>query len=275
MRWQSALATGSWGIRAIRPSDIAVLPKAATNLRIRTPFGLLVVINRKSARGFFLGVVPFVFWGLGFIYFKCKIRQEHGGWAQQTLTNISDWGLGKFMTDMGYNITNLISIKGSDVANILDSGGIHTFSELSEAYKTASYSSYESFLGKHEANVSKNSISTPLATCLEVTKLFCKSLTQQGKQDEEPLSKIKSILKGFETSLGHHYHELKYQIGDFIRDHLTTHASTAAHPNDSASPAGPVAGTLTTLGLGGGAAAAYIFNLGGARTLINGLLRIG
>ncbi|GIX62292.1 suprabasin isoform X4 [Babesia caballi] len=41
------------------------------------------------------------------------------------------------------------------------------------------------------------------------------------------------------------------------------------------SPAAPVAATLTTFGLGGGAAAAYLFNLGGAKTLINGLLKIG
>ncbi|GIX63371.1 suprabasin isoform X1 [Babesia caballi] len=61
------------------------------------------------------------------------------------------------------------------------------------------------------------------------------------------------------------------KIGRGVHHGANQGGASSAQP----SSAGPVAATLTTLGLGGGAAAAYIFNLGGAKTLINGLLRIG
>ncbi|GIX63230.1 variant erythrocyte surface antigen-1 family protein [Babesia caballi] len=228
----------------------------------------------KECARIFLGVVPFVFWGLGYLYFKCKIRQEHGGWAQQTLTDTGSWGLGKFMKDMGYNISNLKSTRGSVVANILT--GHHGFNELSETYNASSYTnSYSNFIEKLKKNVSKHNINTPLTTCFLLTKEYCQHLKKKGKQDEEVLSKIKTTLQGFKSSCGFLYQDLTDKIDNFISTYMSEPSSSQEAPIPLSSPAGAVAGTLATFGLGGGAAAAYLLDIGGAKTLVNGLLKIG
>ncbi|GIX66236.1 variant erythrocyte surface antigen-1 family protein [Babesia caballi] len=229
----------------------------------------------KECAMVFLGVVPFVFWGLGYLYFKCRIPND--GWSADQLNVSGDSysGLGAFMTNMGFTPFHLKSMKGSAVAQRLDSGHIYTFDELKKAYdfdSTYYSSSYPKFIEKLEEKVSKTDTNTPLTTCFLLTKEYCQQLKQQGKQDEEVLSKIKTTLQGFETSFGYHNHELTDQIGSFISTHMSQPSSKGA---DSPSSTGAVAGTLTTLGLGSGAAAAYILNLGGAKTLVNGLLRIG
>ncbi|GIX62723.1 variant erythrocyte surface antigen-1 family protein [Babesia caballi] len=97
-----------------------------------------------------------------------------------------------------------------------------------------------------------------------------------SETSEEPLKNIKEKLEKFRESCGYTYSDLKEEFETFLIEiQIIKASSPAAMADSSPSTAGPVAGTLTTFGLGGGAAAAYILNLGGAKTLVNGLLKIG
>ncbi|GIX65236.1 variant erythrocyte surface antigen-1 family protein [Babesia caballi] len=95
------------------------------------------------------------------------------------------------------------------------------------------------------------------------------------------LEQVANFLPNDSEKLGQGVHHAAGQdgkegekIGQGVHHGVNQTGQAGAPPSQSSS-AGPVAGTLTTLGLGGGAAAAYILNLGGAKTVVNGLLKIG
>ncbi|GIX61474.1 variant erythrocyte surface antigen-1 family protein [Babesia caballi] len=71
--------------------------------------------------------------------------------------------------------------------------------------------------------------------------------------------KLEDALNTFKSSCGNMHPDFRDQIGSFLSSARTPAKTTAL--TDSPSPAGPVAGTLSTLGLGGGAAAAYLLNI--------------
>ncbi|GIX62372.1 variant erythrocyte surface antigen-1 family protein [Babesia caballi] len=229
----------------------------------------------------FLGAASMMFYGLSFLYWKCKV--SHGdGWSNSQLNDDGGWGLGRFMRDMGFNPSReLRDVKGSKVATILDSEGAHNFDELQKAYGNGQYV-YSNFVDELETqyNPQNNALNSPLTSCYKFAKHYFTSKFKERDSEsiDQTLTAIKKSLEGFSKLCTTSAQDLQYRVGGFLKEAMPDPASSQlADTSDTAhsSPAGPVAGTLTTLGIGGGAAAAYMLNLGGAKTLVNGLLKIG
>ncbi|GIX62507.1 uncharacterized protein BcabD6B2_19420 [Babesia caballi] len=221
----------------------------------------------------FLAAAPFVFWSLAYLYLRCK---DSRGWYTETLDS-SISGIGSFMLKMGFTPTQLRNVNGSTVANVLDSGGTYAFTELNTTFRSSSYSHYSSsdyskFIEGLQRPFQSDAIDRPLACSYLLSKYYCEYLKQQQQETTETFTKIREKLEKFKTSWYNSDQDIKDQINTFISTCLTKPKKS----NDpSPSSSGPIAGTLTTLGLGGGATAAYIFNIGGAKTIVNGLLKIG
>ncbi|GIX61536.1 ADP-ribosylglycohydrolase [Babesia caballi] len=181
------------------------------------------------------------------------------------------------MKDMGFQANTLLSINGSEVAKLLDSGGAHNFEELQKAYGHGE-NIYSNFIDELVQQNQPSALNYPLTNCHKIATHYLKSVFKNSETNDNTLQKIKQAFQAFKEPCGNYYPDYKTQITDFIKTCMTPPEaipSQATEDEDSASPAGAVAGTLTTLGLGGGAAAAYVFNIGDAKTLVNGLLRIG
>ncbi|GIX62992.1 variant erythrocyte surface antigen-1 family protein [Babesia caballi] len=220
----------------------------------------------KDIPQIFLCAASMVFWGLTYVYWKCKVN---GGWSGEPLNNSVGWGLGKFMKDMGFQASTLRSIKGFQVASRLDNGGAYTFEELNNADKEQY--SYPAFILSLERSGPEKGINSPLTNCFVLAKKYFRDRFQNGKEIDGSLTSIKETLKKFST-LCYTYSFLKDEINKFISTNMPDPSSPNPSNNaEQSSPAGAVAGTLTTLGLGGGATAAYLFNLGGTKTFVNGL----
>ncbi|GIX66041.1 variant erythrocyte surface antigen-1, beta subunit [Babesia caballi] len=215
------------------------------------------------------------FLGLSYMYHQCKITH---GWGTNKLTGSDvNSGLGPFMKDMGYDTMYLNGNKrGNDIASLLEDGG-KGFDSL---VQPEHHPIYYSFVDKLETqyNLQQKALDSPLTACYIFAKLYFTSQFKkpEGTRIDGTLEQIKEALKTFKSSCWSSAQDLSEQIDKFLKKAMTELSfPNPEHNTDSSSPAGPIAGTLTTLGLGGGAAAAYLFNIGGAKTLINGLLRIG
>ncbi|GIX62168.1 variant erythrocyte surface antigen-1 family protein [Babesia caballi] len=231
----------------------------------------------KKAAKLFLGSTPILYFGLTYIYCKCSNTERYGGWNNMKMSNTSS-PLYLFMSAMGFKITELQNIQGSQVARHLISNHTYGFDELRKAKKSeASYSGYLDNINLYgEGKISNSAASCPLYALYNASTAYLKSRFTGSEVQDETLQEIKKKLFNFRDSCGYSYSELQYEINNFLTAVELSQPSTShASPDTPPSPAGPVAGTLTTLGLGGGAAAAYLFNLGGAKTLVNGLLKIG
>ncbi|GIX61336.1 uncharacterized protein BcabD6B2_07710 [Babesia caballi] len=215
----------------------------------------------------FLGATAITFWGLSFLDWKCSVNH---GWSGEKLTGDSYSGLGTFMATMGYQSNYLDSNKnGTAVASLLEENG-KGFDDLAKA---DTYATYENFVKELERKYDSqnNALNSPLTACYKFAKEYFKYKFKNAGDVEGNLTAIKDALKKLKISCENSASDLKDAIETFIQTCLTKPKKS----NDpSTSHAGPIAGTLTTLGLGGGAAAAYMFNFGGAKTRINGLLRI-
>ncbi|GIX62774.1 uncharacterized protein BcabD6B2_22090 [Babesia caballi] len=229
--------------------------------------------DAKDMAHIFLGAAAMTFWGLSFMYHQCTIAQ---GWGVDKLAGGST-RLGAFITTMGYNPTYLDGGKnGHDIAKLLEDGGTG-FDGLVKPETQNIYDNYVRELDT-QYDPQNNALNSPLTACYKFAKLYFTSqfTKSQGTGIDGTLEQIKEALKTFKSSCGYSAPDLSEQIDKFLKTAMTEPSSTNPGNNsDHSSPAGPVAGTLTTLGLGGGAAAAYIFNFGGAKTLVKGLLRIG
>ncbi|GIX64863.1 variant erythrocyte surface antigen-1 family protein [Babesia caballi] len=227
--------------------------------------------GEKECAKMFLGIATFVYYCLSYLYYQCKDNRR---WGQSSLTGDYNDPLKHFMTNMGFNGVKLRNITGSTVAAILDKA----FSEFTQAYSSSSYyPSYSDFLGQLEQKVPKGALGAPLTSCFILSNVYCQYHKVLRKEAENPLPKIKETLEQLRESCGLSDSALKSQISTFISNYITIHPfSQEGDPSNSPSPAPavPVAGTLTTFGLGGGAAAAYLLDIGGAKTLVNGLLMI-
>ncbi|GIX66085.1 extracellular matrix-binding ebh [Babesia caballi] len=213
----------------------------------------------------FLAASPFVFWSLSYLYLRCK---DSRGWSAETLDS-SISGIGSFMLKMGFTPTQLRNVNGSALAHILDSG-YNAFEELAKAHGI--YTLYDSFITTLEKNGPQNAIDRPLACSYLLSKYYCEYQKLQDGQGETMFSKIRNMLNALKSSCGH-FSDIKSQITNFISTVMPEPSSSTTGNVVPSSPDGPVAGTLTTLGLGGGAAAVYLLDLGGTKTLVNGLLR--
>ncbi|GIX62835.1 variant erythrocyte surface antigen-1 family protein [Babesia caballi] len=234
----------------------------------------------QKAANIFLGSMPMVYYFVTYLYFKCTVGRD--GWSGERLNGTYS-GLKNFMIHMGFPSEQLNGPKtGSGIAKLLEDEP-NGFDGLKIVDRTEN--SYETFLNNlkkeyGESTLVKSAITCPLYTLYLAAMTYLKS-TLQSESDEESgpnLKEIKEKLKSFKRACKAEQY-LEDGFNKFLTDiHLPT--SNSSHSSgtsdeDSPSPGGPVAGTLTTFGLGGGAAAAYLFNLGGAKALVNGLLRIG
>ncbi|GIX63944.1 mitogen-activated protein kinase kinase kinase 13-B-like [Babesia caballi] len=188
---------------------------------------------------------------------------------------------------MGYQRSYLVTSQmGYTVAQLLDSG-YNGFTELNVSgpsyYTSYNYFQYLEKLNEKHKHVDWN---YPLIGCYRLANCYFNQnktspVTHAMEKIETEFEKLRGYWKD-------DYSTLKQNIHTFLSKVTIFTPTPALHPlpptlspsspttSSSLSPssAGPVAGTLTTFGLGG-AAAAYVFNLGGAKTFVNGLLTIG
>ncbi|GIX65982.1 variant erythrocyte surface antigen-1 family protein [Babesia caballi] len=227
--------------------------------------------DAKKAAILFLCYMPLLYLSLIYLYWKCTIGHNYGGWGSYSLHRTND-PLGLFMSAMGFKINELQNKSGSEVSESLtrDPDG---FGELQKAPKNEYY--FSSYLGKvseyGQSEISKPA-SCPLYALYKASTTYLMSRYTDTEETDQTMLEIKQKLQAFYISFNSDQ-DLKGEISNFISTCMSVSKQSEAHP-PSGSPAGPVAGTLSTLGLGGGAAAAYMFNLGGAKTLINGILKI-
>ncbi|GIX63096.1 variant erythrocyte surface antigen-1 family protein [Babesia caballi] len=218
----------------------------------------------------FLGVVPFVFWGLGYLYFKCRVR--HDGWSEDQLTVSGGWGLGQFMMDMGFTSNTLQNIQGSTVAQRLTRGpdGLDELKNVSP-----SPYSYSAFILSLETHGPQRGISCPLTNCYVLAKEYFRDRFQNGETIDGTLKSIKDALNTFKLSCKTSAPDLYDQINNFISTYMPDPSSSQSKydHSSSSSPAGPAVGGFVGVGALG-AGVAYGLNLGAAKTLVNGLLRI-
>ncbi|GIX64271.1 variant erythrocyte surface antigen-1 family protein [Babesia caballi] len=223
----------------------------------------------------FLGAAVMAYYGITYLYWKCKIG--YGGWGSFRLNGGGSDPLSLFMVNMGFKTNELQNINGSQVVERLTSDHIYGFDELKNV-QNSYQSPYSDFLIQLEDRGPAQGINCPLTNCFILAKEYIKSqfTKSQGPRIDGTLTSIKEALPSFKSSCQTSAQDLYYQINNFISTYMPeTSSPNPGGVSAQSSPAAPVAGTLTTLGLGGGAAAAYIFNLGGAKTLVNGLLKIG
>ncbi|GIX61580.1 extracellular matrix-binding ebh [Babesia caballi] len=227
----------------------------------------------KKAAHIFLGSMPILYFGLTYLYWNCSSRQSEY-WASDNLNGYNS-ALSIFISTMGYTPTSMLhNIQGSEVAERLTKNQIYGFDELKEA-KTEPYS-YSDFLEKvkqyGEQKLTSSPVNCSLYTLYRASKAYLASKFKEGETSEETFDTIKQKLDKFSKSCWPSYTDLKSEFDNFLKEigASQTPPSTAVRdPSPSPSPAAPVAGTLTTLGLGGGATAAYLLDLGGAKTLVN------
>ncbi|GIX65927.1 variant erythrocyte surface antigen-1 family protein [Babesia caballi] len=235
--------------------------------------------NPTTCAQIFLGSAPILYFGLTYTYWKCS-KNQSGHWGQYSLKGGGQSPLYLFMVNMGFKTTELQNINGSSVAESMARNNTYSFEELKHA--TKSPYSYSGFLEKvkqyGEQKLTSSPVDCSLYTLYRVSTAYLTSKFKEHQTNETPFDTIKQKLDKFSKSCWPSYTDLKGEFDNFLKEigaSQTPPSAALRDPSPSPSPAGPVAGTLTTLGLGGGAAAAYIFNLGGAKTLVNGLLRIG
>ncbi|GIX62297.1 variant erythrocyte surface antigen-1 family protein [Babesia caballi] len=231
----------------------------------------------------FLGSMPILYFGLTYTYWKCS-KTQNGLWAAEKLNVGGHSPLYLFMLHMGFKPSGeLLNITGSEVAERLKKNFTYGFHELKNA-RTEQYS-YSIFLANIKQKYGKDTLTSNPTNCalyalqrastFYLTSQFQK---QKGEESDGNLNAIKTSLLKFKKETKNYY-DLETEVAAFLHE-INVLLSSSSHSGgmsaaDSPSTAGPVAGTLITLGLGGGAAGAYLFNLGGAKTLVNGLLRIG
>ncbi|GIX60629.1 variant erythrocyte surface antigen-1 family protein [Babesia caballi] len=227
-----------------------------------------VTQNDNRVVNILLGTIPLLFFGLGFIYWKCR-----GGWKNLTLSSSP---LKDFLFNVGFPIKQLNEEKdGTKVAGM--------FNSFDEFRYVDSSSTFYDFLKKVEKQTKqelRNVNNVPLGALYLFTYQYLKtknlingSTTDNAiptnENDLSTLLKqigeaVKNPQLGSLTTLSKAYSTLSTAI---------TTAINIPDPVEESSVVGPVSGTLVTAGLLGGGSAVY-FNLGGAGTFLKGILRI-
>ncbi|GIX61552.1 variant erythrocyte surface antigen-1 family protein [Babesia caballi] len=225
-------------------------------------------IDEKSAN-ILLGTIPLLFFGLGFLFWKCR-----NGWGNLTL---SSGPLKDFLFNVGFNAEQLNGDKnGSKVANMFSS--FDEFRNSDSSPKT--YHEFLQKVGEQTKKELQNVNHVPLGALYLFTYQYLKkhkSATLTTTDDGIPtnendltalLQKLGDAVKdsklGSLTKLSSAYTQLSTAI---------TTAINTPNPVEESSVAGPVTGTLVTAGLLGGGSAVY-FNVAGLGTFLKGILRI-
>ncbi|GIX61424.1 uncharacterized protein BcabD6B2_08590 [Babesia caballi] len=254
--------------------------------------------EQKQCAKIFLGASFAVYYCVSYLYWRC-LNSPRGGWGDSTLAGANGLGPYNFLQSMGYTPGQFNNVKsGKEIANRLGDGhnGIDDFVKAPNSVS----SDYSGFLQKLVNYDSGEALKHPLASCFLFAREYFglqSKLPTNANQITPIIDEIKEKLITHSktpgtsyknTDMHNTYNDLNEKIADLFnkvskfnpqQPHQETPAAEAAgttdQPANKSSHAAPVAGTLTTLGLGGGAAAAYVLNIGGTKTLVNGLLKIG
>ncbi|GIX63375.1 uncharacterized protein BcabD6B2_28100 [Babesia caballi] len=225
----------------------------------------------KKAAILFLCYMPILYLCIIYLYWRCS-SSSHGGWGNERIHG-NQSGLNIFMSAMGFKPSSELQNKlGSEIANRLinEPNGLD---ELKNAQSSSLYSDYLDKVTRYGQSQITHPINCPLYALYKASTAYLKFRFQEEKPTNQSLEEIREKIRTFHISCNS-APELKSAIGTFISICMSVPPKYET-PSDNPSPAGPVAGTLTTISLGGGAAAAYLLNLGGAKTLVNGLLGMG
>ncbi|GIX64263.1 variant erythrocyte surface antigen-1 family protein [Babesia caballi] len=264
--------------------------------------------DRETCALIFLGCAVTVYYCMSYVYWRCSTTNGNGGWAMHSINGTS-YAFGKFMVAMGFDTTRLNGkIQGSKVAESLtrEPDG---FSELE---KPGRQNSYSDFLQQLESRIAGNPLNHPLASCYKLATAYFKQANASDITSrietikQELITRSRNSESSYSYSTPNPYEPLKELITQLLSEvqkfnpqqpqqetpaaeavgaAANAAAASGATPGSVAASGmadsgngidgGSIAGTLSTLGLGGGAVAAYLFNLGGAKTFVNGLLKIG
>ncbi|GIX62781.1 variant erythrocyte surface antigen-1 family protein [Babesia caballi] len=237
----------------------------------------------------FLGCAVTVYYCMSYLYWRCSTTNGKGDWAQQTVGSIGTY-LNSFLLAMGYE-TNVINngVTGQQIAKRLsdDYHGIEDFTKISGSFS----SDYSAFLNSLVQYNPSDALNHPLASCFKLAYKYFQSQNKNANEVIQAIDKIRQTLITHsaknEFSNSGDYNDLKpliTQLLQNVQSFQPKEPNTGSDTNGGGqghgsppqhSPVAPVAGVLSTFGLSGGAAAAYFLDLGGAKTLVNGLLRIG
>ncbi|GIX64716.1 variant erythrocyte surface antigen-1 family protein [Babesia caballi] len=226
--------------------------------------------NDEKYAKMFLGAIPLIFFGLGFLFYMC--HQDGGRWSKRRL---SVGPIKAFLESVGFSIEQL---SGGKTCYDAVSSGLVMFSEFS--YVDSLPKTFQDFLIEVEKKT-KQTISNPNHVPLGALYLFAfkylktktlitTSTTVSGipKSDEEIatlLQKLGEAVKSLQVGQFDALSKAYTQLGAAI-----TAALSVPDPSEESSVAGPVTGTVATAGLLGGGSAVY-FNVGGAGTFFKGL----
>ncbi|GIX61329.1 variant erythrocyte surface antigen-1 family protein [Babesia caballi] len=250
----------------------------------------------------FLFLAPLVYYFVTFLYWMCN----KSSWKHKQLNSASSSNpLFYLMLNMDYTPSQLDEVKtGSQIAEILE--GHYGFDELSDAYQGGAKSSYETFLQQLEENVAGSPLNHPLASCYKLAKEYFESQSKfkapnaseineaikaikgnliqlsaaeeyssSGDSSTNPYDNLKPLITQLLSAVQKFQAKEPEQFGQGVHHAAGQAGKEAGESGGQPSSGSSIAGALTTLGLGGGAAAAYLVDLGGAKTFVDGLLRIG
>ncbi|GIX62778.1 variant erythrocyte surface antigen-1 family protein [Babesia caballi] len=204
----------------------------------------------------FLFLVCLVFYIITFLYWMCK---DNGRWANGTFT-VSN-APGKFFEAMGYDQSQLDQQKNGDTIADRLTDTFNGFSELQAAYGSGGSSSYSTFIEKLEEDGPMKALSFPLTNCKRFCYEYLKS-KQNGTEITKAIDSIKEELKSIstknDTSSTNNFSALQQKITNLLEKIKTFNPTTGSSE--------PGSDGLQKAGSSGP---------GGAKTLVNGLLRIG
>ncbi|GIX63938.1 variant erythrocyte surface antigen-1 family protein [Babesia caballi] len=228
----------------------------------------------------FLGSAYVTYYFLTFLYWACS-NNYSGPWKGLPLQDHQRPGI--YLKGMGFYIDTLVRDKWSyNLANDLDSG-YNGFTELNVSNSYFNNLTYSKFLTTLQRKAPTDAINCPL------TSLYLLAHHYFSLNPSSDVTRLMKQIKGNFLKLGGYgnddYQTLKTQIKEFLSKVKTftptppplppqppqSGASTTSSPQSSS--AGPAVGGLVGVGALG-AGAAYGLNLGGAKTLVNGLLHL-
>ncbi|GIX64675.1 variant erythrocyte surface antigen-1 family protein [Babesia caballi] len=217
----------------------------------------------------FLGAAYLTYFFVTLLYWRCK-QGINGAWQSFTLGGTGTW-LKDYMEGMGFNINSLVKDKwGYELAQLLEN--VDCFDEFNGIFSSQALLYYQ-FLQALETKAPTDAINCPLTSCY----LLARDYFNLNKSSEVAglMTQIRSTFEGFKGNQQdlHVCPRLIANIKRFLENVKKFEPSTSAPlppqppqsgastTSPSSSPAVPVAGTLATFGLGGGAAAAYLFDV--------------
>ncbi|GIX62460.1 uncharacterized protein BcabD6B2_18950 [Babesia caballi] len=165
--------------------------------------------DAKDMARIFLCASAMAFFGLSYLYWRCK-RTQGGGWGAEHLTGSGTDPLGFFITTMGYQSNYLDSgKKGGNIVSLLEENG-KGFDGLVQPATQIIYDNYVRKL-KDTYKPASDTLGSPLTGCYNFAKYYCKYKFKNAGDINGTLTAIKETLEKFST-LCYSYSYLKDDI---------------------------------------------------------------